>query len=353
MPTPHEGATPTVAPPRRVEPEADLTGDGFLPRVPPWAPIPVAVFLVTLSLIVWRLSSRAPVIVLAACLAVSVLLTLTLYLAQLVARRAARLAAANRELEREIELRRRAEEQVRQLNRALADRVRELEAANRELESFSYSVSHDLRAPLRHLAGFADLLSEQSADRLDDAGRRYLSLIGSAAEKMGRLIDDLLAFSRAGRAALDPRPVELGPLVREVIEIVQPPTADRAVEWSVGDLPAVRADPVLLRTVIQNLLDNAVKFTRGRAPARIEIGAEPANGSGTLIWVRDNGAGFDPRYARKLFGIFQRLHRQDEFEGTGVGLANVQRIVHRHGGRIWAEGEPDRGATFYFTLPAA
>jgi light-regulated signal transduction histidine kinase (bacteriophytochrome) len=169
---------------------------------------------------------------------------------------------------------------------------------------------------------------------------------------MRRLIDELLAFSRTGKADLNARPVDLGALVGEVIETLRPAVNGRPVDWRIGELPEVRADPVLLRAVVQNLLDNALKFTRGRAPAQIEVGADASNGR-RAIWVRDNGVGFDPRHAGKIFGIFQRLHRGEEFEGHGVGLANVQRIIHRHGGTVWAEAEPGTGATFTFTLPAA
>ena len=298
-----------------------------------------------------RASSGTPGLAVGAGAAVTLLLTLTTRFAQVARRQAARLAEANRVLEREVAGRGQAEQRVRDLNRSLSERVLQLEGANRELETFSYSVSHDLRAPLRHLSGFADLLGEEAADRLDERSRRYLDVIREAAGKMGRLIDELLEFSRAGRAELNARAVDLNVLVGEVIGTVQP-GAERRIEWRVGELPEVRADPVLLRTVVQNLLDNAVKFTRGCSPARIEISADSANEQGCAIRVRDNGVGFDPRYTGKLFGIFQRLHRDDEFEGTGVGLANVQRIIHRHGGTVWAEGELGVGATFTFTLPA-
>ena len=239
---------------------------------------------------------------------------------------------------------------------ALEERVRqrteELQATNRELEAFSYSVSHDLRAPLRHVTGFASLLSQHAGGALDDTGRRYLTTITDAASRMGRLIDDLLAFSRMGRASLAPRDMDLRQLVCEARSEVAPEHAGRTVEWEVGPLPRVYADPALLRPALVNLLSNAVKYTATREVARIAVGAHEASGE-IVVHVRDNGVGFEMQYAHKLFSLFQRLHRAEEFEGTGVGLANVRRIVQRHGGRTWAEGEPGVGATFYFSLPLA
>jgi light-regulated signal transduction histidine kinase (bacteriophytochrome) len=238
----------------------------------------------------------------------------------------------------------------------LEDRVRqrtaELQATNQELEAFTYSVSHDLRAPLRHVTGFAGLLGQHAGDALDDTGRRYLKTMTDAASRMGRLIDDLLAFSRMGRASMTPREVDLRQLVREATSEIAPQLADRQVEWDVGPLPQVYADPALLRPVLVNLLSNAVKYTATREVARIAVGAQETGGE-VVVHVRDNGVGFEMQYAHKLFSLFQRLHHADEFEGTGVGLANVRRIVLRHGGRTWAEGQPGVGATFYFSLPVA
>jgi PAS domain S-box-containing protein len=225
-----------------------------------------------------------------------------------------------------------------------------LRAANAELEAFSYSVSHDLRAPLRHIDGFADLLLKHSGPSLDDKGRRYIKTISDSAKRMGALIDDLLVFSRMGRAEMQQRKVDLSALADEIIKELQVETKGRNVDWRRQGLPVVIGDPTLLRQVLVNLFSNAVKYTRPRDPAVIEIGFESSPSEYT-IYVRDNGVGFDMAYVKKLFGVFQRLHRGDEFEGTGIGLANVQRIVRRHGGRAWAEGEVDEGATFYFTLP--
>jgi signal transduction histidine kinase len=239
-----------------------------------------------------------------------------------------------------------------ELESRVQQRTIELQEINQELESFTYSVSHDLRAPLRHIAGFATMLEDRVGNTLDERSRKYLSTISAAAGRMGRLIDDLLAFSRMGRTSLSPRSVDLSRLVQEARSDLAPDTAGRQIEWVVNPLPTVHADPALLRPVLVNLLSNAMKYSAGRSPARIEIGAATQNGE-AVVFVRDNGVGFDMRYVNKLFGVFQRLHRADEFEGTGIGLANVRRIIARHGGRTWAEGEVDRGATFYFSLPLA
>lgn len=242
---------------------------------------------------------------------------------------------------------------TQKLEQRVAARTAQLEHANKELESFSYSVSHDLRAPLRHIDGFASMLTAHAAEKLDDQSRRYLTVITDAAKRMGRLIDDLLSFSRNGRAELRMGVVKLDDLVREVRAGLQTETAGRNIAWRMAPLPEVMGDGAMLRQVFANLLANAVKYTRRREAAVIEVGTQPGAMGEIVVFVRDNGAGFNPKYVDRLFGVFQRLHSESEFEGTGVGLANVQRIVVRHGGRVWAEGAVEAGATFYVALPTS
>jgi len=236
------------------------------------------------------------------------------------------------------------------LEQRVAERTVQLAAANKELEAFSYSVSHDLRAPLRHIDGFARLLAQREGDRLDDTSARYLRVIGEAARKMGQLIDDLLAFSRMSRTEMQTRPVDLRQVVADIQHDLVPAMEGRAIEWRIGPLPVIRGDPALINVVFSNLLSNAVKYTAPRAQAQIVVDAMAGEGDEIVIGVGDNGVGFDMAYAHKLFGVFQRLHRDEEFEGTGIGLATVRRIINRHGGRAWATGALDSGATFYITL---
>lgn len=261
------------------------------------------------------------------------------------------LAESFNEMLREIEKR---DVDLRQLNADLEWRVNartaQLEAANHELEAFSYSVSHDLRAPLRHVDGFADLLQRHARESLDDKARHYLAQISDSAQSMGRLIDDLLVFSRMGRTEMQDQRVDLNVLVEEARRVLANEAANRDIHWRVSPLPETRGDPAMLQLVFANLVSNAIKYTAGRAGAEIAIGAEQSDRE-TVVCVRDNGVGFDMNYSHKLFGVFQRLHSADEFEGTGIGLANVRRIVQRHGGRTWAEGEVGRGAAFFFSLP--
>ncbi len=226
-----------------------------------------------------------------------------------------------------------------------------LEAANKELEAFSYSVSHDLRAPLRHIDGYAALLHKSVERSLNEKAARYLQTISDAAKQMGQLIDDLLVFSRMGRQDMLATTVNLDQLIKSVLGDLRLDLQGRQISWTIAALPDVQGDPAMLRQVLMNVIANAVKFTSTRATATIEIGIDHSASSEIVLFVRDNGVGFDMQYASKLFGVFQRLHRADEFEGTGIGLANVRRIVHRHGGRTWAEGVPDKGATFYVALP--
>lgn len=245
------------------------------------------------------------------------------------------------------------EREILRLNAALAQRAAELDDANKELESFSYSVSHDLRAPLRHINGYVKMLAGDIGDQVGEEQRRYLKVIANASRQMGQLIDDLLEFSRMKRSDMRDARVDLSDLAREVLANLEMETRGRNIDWNIPPLATVAGDAAMLKQALGNLLGNAVKYTRGRDPARIEMGTAGEEDGRIVVFVRDNGAGFDMLYADKLFGVFQRLHRADEFEGTGVGLANVQRIIARHGGRIWAEAELDKGATFYFTLKPA
>jgi PAS domain S-box-containing protein len=247
--------------------------------------------------------------------------------------------------------RKRREEDIQNLNKELAKRSTELESINKELEAFAYSISHDLRAPLRHMAGYTELLQKRASSVVDQESNHYMAMILDSAKRMGNLIDDLLAFSRIGRVEQQNTLVSLAQLVREAITEVRQDTEGRNIDWKIGALPEFYGDRSMLRLVLVNLISNAIKFTRTRPQAEIEIGCANGNKDALVVFVRDNGVGFDMKYVNKLFGVFQRLHQSDAFEGTGIGLATVQRIIHRHGGKVWAEGAVDSGATFYFSAP--
>src|SRR4029077_15262583 len=251
----------------------------------------------------------------------------------------------------ELTERKHREQEIQSLNQELARRSTELESINKELEAFAYSVSHDLRAPLRHIAGYTELLQKKASSTLDEKSNRYLAMILDSAKRMGNLIDDLLAFSRIGRTETQKTLVSLAQLVTEALTEVRQDTEGRNISWKIGALPDFYGDRSMMRLVLVNLISNAIKFTRTRPQPEIEIGCTDGNKGDLVVFVRDNGVGFDMKYVNKLFGVFQRLHQSDAFEGTGIGLATVQRIIHRHGGEVWAEGAVDSGATFYFSAP--
>ena len=230
-------------------------------------------------------------------------------------------------------------------------RSMELESINKELEAFAYSISHDLRAPLRHMGGFAELLQKRVSAVVDEKSHRYIAMILDSAKRMGNLIDDLLAFSRIGRAETQKTLFSLTQLVKEALAEVRQDAEGRNIAWKIEALPDFYGDRSMLRLVLVNLISNAIKFTRTRPQAEIQIGCSSGNSDDLVVFVRDNGVGFDMKYVNKLFGVFQRLHSSEAFEGTGIGLATVQRIIHRHGGKVWAEGAVDSGATFYFSSP--
>lgn len=255
------------------------------------------------------------------------------------------------ETNNDITERHRREDEVKRLNQELAKRSLELEGTNKELEAFAYSVSHDLRAPLRHMAGYTQLLQKRISSALDEKSERYVLMLLESAKKMGNLIDDLLAFSRIGRAETQKTLISMDQLVKEALAEVRQETEGRQITWKIGALPNLYGDRSMLRIVLLNLLSNAVKFTGTRVQGEIEVGAARRNEGEVVVFVRDNGVGFDMKYVNKLFGVFQRLHQSAAFEGTGIGLATVQRVIHRHGGKVWAEASVDKGATFYFSAP--
>jgi PAS domain S-box-containing protein len=255
------------------------------------------------------------------------------------------------ETSNDITERKRREQEIQNLNQELTKRSGQLESANKELEAFAYTISHDLRAPLRHMAGYSELLQRHASKVLDEKGHRFILMILDSAKRMGNLIDDLLTFSRVGRAETQQSVVNMPQLVSEALGDFRQETHGRDISWKIGELPDLYGDRAMLRLVLVNLLSNAIKFTRTRPHAEIEIGCSAPGDGEVTVFVKDNGVGFDMKYANKLFGVFQRLHQADAFEGTGIGLATVQRIIHRHGGKVWAESAVNQGATFYFSAP--
>jgi len=250
-----------------------------------------------------------------------------------------------------VEARMRLEEINRELEERVQERTAQLQAANKELEAFAYSVSHDLRAPLRAIEGFSRIIEEEYSPKLDREGKRLLSVVRDSARTMDKLISDLLELSRTGRTSIKPEKVNMAEVVRTVFPVVTTDNIRKKFRLQIGEMPDVRVDPSLIKHVWMNLLSNAVKYSMPCRTKKIEVGGTK-KGKKLIYFVRDHGVGFNQQYAHKLFGVFQRLHRAGEFEGTGVGLAIVQRIVHRHGGEVWAEGEEGKGATFWFSLPA-
>ncbi|MEI9963281.1 MAG: ATP-binding protein [Limisphaerales bacterium] len=261
------------------------------------------------------------------------------------------LAVSRRKLQEEIAERARIATEISKLNMVLEQKNEDLLAANADLEAFAHSVSHDLRTPLRHVQGYISILEASAADRLNEQEHRHMEVIKKAAGRMEQLIEDLLGFSRIGRTEMRKAPVNMNVLLKEVLAQLQPDLANRKIVWDIQPLPQVLGDHNLLRQVLLNFLANAVKYSRPRDPAKIGIRAVVQEDE-IIFQVSDNGVGFDMDYANKLFGVFQRLHSESEFEGIGIGLANVRRIIQRHGGHTWAEGKVGEGSTFYFSLPA-
>jgi light-regulated signal transduction histidine kinase (bacteriophytochrome) len=285
----------------------------------------------------------------------AVLLSVAAALAVLARRRAKEAEGANRKLASEIAERMRAQDELDKLNadleRRVAERTQQLLDANKQLEAFSYSVAHDLKAPLRAISGFSRIVMEDYGAKLDGGAQRHLQSIVGGAQRMGRMIEDLLAFSRQGNKEMTPSDIDMGELARSVFEELKGAAPEHKIEWRLQPLRPARGDRAMIRQVWVNLLSNAMKFTQPRDKARIEVGCSQNGSDRNIYYVKDNGAGFNMEHSGRLFGVFQRLHSGQEFEGTGIGLAIVQRVVQRHGGRVWAEGKVNEGATFHFTLP--